>query len=48
VRCVVGGRYKIVQKNIELDKKITYGSGLNLLFFGPSGTGKTMLAVSET
>jgi SpoVK/Ycf46/Vps4 family AAA+-type ATPase len=35
---------KIVQKNLEIDKKITYGRGMSLLFYGASGTGKTMLA----
>lgn len=35
---------KLVQKNLEIDKKITYGRGMALLFYGTSGTGKTMLA----
>jgi SpoVK/Ycf46/Vps4 family AAA+-type ATPase len=37
-------RLKQVEKEIELDKKITYGRGMCLLFYGASGTGKTMLA----
>eukprot|EP00935_MAST-01C_sp_MAST-1C-sp1_P000007 g7.t1 len=36
--------YKQAQKNLEVHKKIAYGRGLALLFFGPSGTGKTMMA----
>ena len=31
-------------KNLELHKKLTYGRGMVLLFYGPSGTGKTMMA----
>mmetsp|Transcript_39039 Transcript_39039/g.85799 ORF Transcript_39039/g.85799 Transcript_39039/m.85799 type:complete len:749 (-) Transcript_39039:500-2746(-) len=31
-------------KHFELEKKLSYGRGLVLLFYGPSGTGKTMLA----
>jgi len=31
-------------KQLELHKKLTYGRGLVLLFYGPSGTGKTMMA----
>lgn len=33
-----------VVRELEIDKKITYGRGLVLLFHGMSGTGKTMLA----
>ena len=33
-----------VSRNLELHKKLTYGRGLVLLFYGPSGTGKTMMA----
>jgi len=36
--------YKLVQKNLEVDKKLTYGRGMVLLFYGQSGTGKTMMA----
>jgi SpoVK/Ycf46/Vps4 family AAA+-type ATPase len=36
--------YKLVQKNLEVDKKIAYGRGMALLFYGSSGTGKTMTA----
>lgn len=35
---------KRIQKEYEVDKKITYGRGMVLLFYGTSGTGKTMLA----
>jgi len=31
-------------KELELHKKLSYGHGMVLLFYGPSGTGKTMLA----
>ena len=31
-------------RNLELNKKLAYGRGLVLLFYGPSGTGKTMMA----
>ncbi|CAE7433719.1 katnal2, partial [Symbiodinium microadriaticum] len=37
-------RLKQIEKDLEIDKKITYGRGLALLFYGLSGTGKTMLA----
>jgi DNA replication protein DnaC len=33
-----------VEKDLDLDKKLTYGRGMALLFYGTSGTGKTMLA----
>uniref|UniRef100_A0A0G4HU76 AAA+ ATPase domain-containing protein n=1 Tax=Chromera velia CCMP2878 TaxID=1169474 RepID=A0A0G4HU76_9ALVE len=36
--------FKLAQKNLELEKKMSYGTGMTLLFWGPSGTGKTMLA----
>lgn len=36
--------YKLVQKNLDVDKKIAYGRGMALLFYGSSGTGKTMTA----
>jgi SpoVK/Ycf46/Vps4 family AAA+-type ATPase len=31
-------------RNLELNKKMSYGRGMVLLFYGPSGTGKTMMA----
>jgi SpoVK/Ycf46/Vps4 family AAA+-type ATPase len=31
-------------KELELHKKLSYGRGMVLLFYGPSGTGKTMMA----
>ena len=31
-------------RKLELHKKLSYGRGLVLLFYGPSGTGKTMMA----
>ena len=33
-----------VTKELELEKKLAYGRGMVLLFYGPSGTGKTMMA----
>ena len=36
--------FKLVQKNVEIDKKMAYGHGMVLLFYGASGTGKTMMA----
>ena len=36
--------YTMATKELELDKKLSYGRGLVLLFYGPSGTGKTMMA----
>jgi len=36
--------YQEASKQLELHKKLAYGRGLVLLFYGPSGTGKTMLA----
>jgi energy-coupling factor transporter ATP-binding protein EcfA2 len=36
--------FTIASKQLELHKKLTYGRGLVLLFYGPSGTGKTMMA----
>ena len=32
------------KKRLGLEDVVSYGSGLTLLFYGPSGTGKTMLA----
>mmetsp|Transcript_55125 Transcript_55125/g.109460 ORF Transcript_55125/g.109460 Transcript_55125/m.109460 type:complete len:1218 (-) Transcript_55125:466-4119(-) len=31
-------------RNLDLHKRLTYGRGMVLLFYGPSGTGKTMMA----
>ena len=31
-------------KDLELDKRLHYGRGMVLLFYGPSGTGKSMMA----
>ena len=31
-------------RNLDLHKKLSYGRGMVLLFYGPSGTGKTMMA----
>ena len=31
-------------RNLELHKRLAYGRGMVLLFYGPSGTGKTMMA----
>ncbi|KAL1496903.1 hypothetical protein AB1Y20_014482 [Prymnesium parvum] len=31
-------------KNLDLHKRLAYGRGMVLLFYGPSGTGKTMMA----
>ena len=36
--------YTMATKELELDKKLSYGRGMVLLFYGPSGTGKTMMA----
>ena len=36
--------YTQATKELELDKKLSYGRGMVLLFYGPSGTGKTMMA----
>lgn len=36
--------YKRCRKRIGLDDAITYGSGMVMLFHGPPGTGKTMMA----
>ena len=33
-----------VTRQLELHKRLTYGRGMVLLFYGPSGTGKTMMA----
>ena len=36
--------YKICRKRFGLDDAITYGAGMVMLFHGPPGTGKTMMA----
>jgi SpoVK/Ycf46/Vps4 family AAA+-type ATPase len=36
--------FQQASRQLELSKKLAYGRGLVLLFYGPSGTGKTMLA----
>ena len=36
--------YKRCRKKLGLDDAITYGAGMVLLFHGPPGTGKTMMA----
>ena len=36
--------YVEATKQLELNKKLSYGRGMVLLFYGPSGTGKTMMA----
>ncbi len=36
--------YKRCRKKMGLDDVITYGAGMVLLFHGPPGTGKTMMA----
>ena len=36
--------YKRYRKRIGLDDVITYGAGMVMLFHGPPGTGKTMMA----
>ena len=36
--------YKRCRKKMGLDDAITYGAGMVMLFHGPSGTGKTMMA----
>ena len=34
--------FMCVQKNLELEKKMSYGTGMTLLFWGPSGTGQSL------
>ena len=36
--------YKRCRKKMGLDDAITYGAGMVMLFHGPPGTGKTMMA----
>ena len=36
--------YKRCRKRMGLDDAITYGAGMVMLFHGPPGTGKTMMA----
>ena len=36
--------YKRCRKKLGMDDAITYGAGMVLLFHGPPGTGKTMMA----
>ncbi len=36
--------YKRCRKKMGLDDVITYGAGMVMLFHGPPGTGKTMMA----
>ena len=36
--------YRRCRKKLGLDDVITYGAGLVMLFHGPPGTGKTMMA----
>lgn len=36
--------YKRYRKKVGLDDVITYGAGMVMLFHGPPGTGKTMMA----
>ena len=36
--------YKRSRKKMGLDDAITYGAGMVMLFHGPPGTGKTMMA----
>ena len=36
--------YKRYRKRVGLDDVITYGAGMVMLFHGPPGTGKTMMA----
>ena len=36
--------YKKCRKRMGLDDAITYGAGMVMLFHGPPGTGKTMMA----
>lgn len=36
--------YKRFRKKVGLDDVITYGAGMVMLFHGPPGTGKTMMA----
>ena len=36
--------YKKCRKKMGLDDAITYGAGMVMLFHGPPGTGKTMMA----
>ena len=37
-------QYVAASKELELHKTLAYGRGMVLLFYGPSGTGKTMMA----
>lgn len=36
--------YKRCRKRMGMDDAITYGAGMVILFHGPPGTGKTMMA----
>ena len=36
--------YKRCRKKMGLDDAVTYGAGMVMLFHGPPGTGKTMMA----
>jgi hypothetical protein len=36
--------FKSAKKQLGFDSTITYGTGIVILFYGPSGTGKTMFA----
>ena len=36
--------FKEQRKRLGFDSTITYGNGVVMMFYGPSGTGKTMMA----